>query len=114
MELEVHDVKIIEEKNPVSSEDMIDQSALAPVEMDFLAHRFKNFKDWKIFQIIQRICYSIGRFTEFNVVTDYLLEHFLSSSVYRKEIVLFLNEMLRCRIEIEGKFLAIECLIIHR
>ena len=111
MELEVHDVKIIEEKNPVSSEDMIDQNALTPVEMDFLAHRFKNFKDGKIFQTIQKICYSIGRYAEFNVVIDYLLEQFLSSSVYRKEIVLFINEVLRCCIEIEGVFFKLSLII---
>ena len=81
---------------------MIDQSTLPPVANIF-PHRFKNFKNIRIFQAIQKICYSIGKFADLNVVVDYLLEVFLSSSVHRKEVVLFLNDILCCRIEIEIK-----------
>ena len=95
-------MKIVEEKNPVSSEEMIDQNVLTSTDISYASHRFKNFKDVRIFQTIKKICYSIAKYAEFNIVIDYLLEIFLSSSVHRKETVLFLNEVLRCRIEIEG------------
>ena len=95
-------MKIVEEKNPVSSEEMIDQSSFASTGIDMLSHRFKNFKDMRIFHTMKKLCFSIAKYAELCVVVDYLLEQLLSSSVQRKEIVLFLNAVVRCRIGIEG------------
>ena len=101
LELDVSDVKIVEEKSHGSSEDMIEQKAYSANENDVTTHRFKNFKDRRIFKTIQMICCCMGKFADLNVIVDYLLEVFLSSPVHRKEATLFLNEVLRCCIEIE-------------
>lgn len=103
LELDVSDVKIVEEKNPASSEDMIDRNVYELSDCSIAPHRFKHFKDIRVFRTIKSICFCIGQFADLNVVIDFLLEMFLSSSRHRKEVALFLNEILRSCIDVHSR-----------
>ena len=93
-------MKIVEERSSLPSEVMIsEEHSEKPSYANIEENRFKNFKDVKILQAIRNICHAIGRFADLEIVVDYLLEIFLSSSVHRKEAVLLLNEILLSRVE---------------
>ena len=100
LELDVHDVKIVEEKSSLPSEVVISEGhSEKPSYANIKENRFKNFKDVKILQAVKKICHAIGRFADLEIIVDYLLEIFLSSTAHRKEAVLLLNEILLSKVE---------------
>ncbi len=104
MELDVTDIKIVEEKSVLSSEEISADNVTISTDFkkDFFEQRFKNFNDAKILRTIKQICHAIGKYSDLQVVVDYLLEVFRSSSMYRKEAALLLNEILIGRTDLES------------
>ncbi len=72
-----------------------DSSATKIIDSDSFERRFKNFSDPRILKAIKSICHSIGKFSDLQIVVDFLLELFRSSALHRKEAVLLINEILR-------------------
>ena len=98
LELDTNDVKIVEERNTISSEEMVSNKHYDGTNLtDAELYRFKNFKDPRIFLMIRKICLAIGTFSDLQIIVDYLLDKFVSSSHQRKENVFLLNEILRSR-----------------
>eukprot|EP00794_Sanderia_malayensis_P005518 gene5518-6203_t len=96
LELNVNDVKIVEEKSTLSTEDVSHGplSITTGLSRDTFEQRFNNFNDAQIFKTIKQIFHAIGKYSDLQVVVDYLLDAFGSWSMYRKEAVLMVNEIL--------------------
>ena len=97
-QLDVSDVKIVEERTPVTPHEVVSSTNLEAEVSQVHKHkdwkRFKCFADEKIYRNVALICKLIGKYSNLDVIVDYLLDVLQSSSMHRKEALLLLNEIL--------------------
>ncbi|XP_057219409.1 TELO2-interacting protein 1 homolog [Triplophysa rosa] len=90
LELDVTDVKIIEDRTLTPSTDLgPDVHRLQPQKKYFL-----YFTDDKIFSALRKICWMLGYYGNLYLLVDRFMELYKESSVYRKQAALVLNEIL--------------------
>ncbi|XP_698602.6 TELO2-interacting protein 1 homolog [Danio rerio] len=90
MELDVTDVKIIEEKSLTSSADLRPDVQQIPSQRKY----FLYFTDDKIFSALGKICRMLGYYGNLYLLVDRFMELYKESSVYRKQAALVLNEII--------------------
>ena len=88
-------------KSSLSPQFLINNAASNDLENGITKRRFKNFNDDRIFRTIKDICYTIGQYSDLQVVVDYHLEVFMSSARYRKEVALMLNLVIQGKAELQ-------------
>lgn len=89
LELDVTDVKIIEDRTLTPSTDLgPDVHRLQPQKKHFL-----YFTDEKIFSALRNICRMLGYYGNLYLLVDRFMELYKESSVYRKQAALVLNEI---------------------
>ncbi|XP_033825762.1 TELO2-interacting protein 1 homolog [Periophthalmus magnuspinnatus] len=89
LELDVMDVRIVEEKSYTDTD--IESGSSAHV------HRkhFMYFTDDRIFSVLMEICRTLGYYGNLYLLTDHFLDLYRQSSVYRKQAAMVLNEIIR-------------------
>ncbi|KAG1926751.1 TELO2-interacting protein 1 homolog isoform X2 [Pimephales promelas] len=90
MELDVTDVKIIEERTLKSSTDLGPDVHQVPSQRKY----FLYFTDERIFSALGKICRMLGYYGNLYLLVDHFLELYKESSVYRKQAALVLNEVI--------------------
>ncbi|XP_016423587.1 TELO2-interacting protein 1 homolog [Sinocyclocheilus rhinocerous] len=90
MELDVMDVKIIEERTLTSSTDLRPDLHQIPSQRKY----FLYFTDDKIFSALRKICRMLGYYGNLYLLVDRFMELYRESSVYRKQAALVLNEVI--------------------
>ncbi|XP_016086871.1 TELO2-interacting protein 1 homolog [Sinocyclocheilus grahami] len=90
MELDVTDVKIIEEKTLTSSTNLGPDMHQIPSQRKY----FLYFTDDKIFSALRKICRMLGCYGNLYLLVDRFMELYKESSVYRKQAALVLNEVI--------------------
>uniref|UniRef100_A0A8C1XLF4 TELO2-interacting protein 1 homolog n=1 Tax=Cyprinus carpio TaxID=7962 RepID=A0A8C1XLF4_CYPCA len=90
MELDVTDVKIIEERTLTSSTDLRPDLHQIPSQRKC----FLYFTDDKIFSALRTICRMLGYYGNLYLLVDRFMELYKESSVYRKQAALVLNEVI--------------------
>uniref|UniRef100_A0A8C1NG35 TELO2 interacting protein 1 n=1 Tax=Cyprinus carpio TaxID=7962 RepID=A0A8C1NG35_CYPCA len=90
MELDVTDVKIIEEKTLTSSTNLGPDMHQIPSQRKY----FLYFTDDKIFSALRKICRMLGCYGNLYLLVDRFMELYKESSVYRKQAALVLNELI--------------------
>ncbi|KAL0157594.1 hypothetical protein M9458_045670, partial [Cirrhinus mrigala] len=89
MELDVTDVKIIEERALTSSTDLRPGLHQIPSQRKY----FLYFTDDKIFSALRKICRMLGYYGNLYLLVDRFMELYKESLVYRKQAALVLNEV---------------------
>lgn len=90
MELDVTDVKIIEERTLKSSTDLGPDVHQVPSQRKY----FLYFTDERIFSTLGKICRMLGYYGNLYLLVDRFMELYKESSVYRKQAALVLNELI--------------------
>uniref|UniRef100_A0A3Q3LS61 TELO2-interacting protein 1 homolog n=1 Tax=Mastacembelus armatus TaxID=205130 RepID=A0A3Q3LS61_9TELE len=94
LELDVMDVRIVEERSYSSTIEISSAS-----HDSFTAHRQKKhflyFTDDKILSVLTEICQSLGYYGNIYLLTDHFLDLYRQSSAYRKQAAMVLNELIR-------------------
>uniref|UniRef100_A0A8C1XHG4 TELO2 interacting protein 1 n=1 Tax=Cyprinus carpio TaxID=7962 RepID=A0A8C1XHG4_CYPCA len=90
MEMDVTDVKIIEEKTLTSSTNLGPDMHQIPSQRKY----FLYFTDDKIFSALRKICRMLGCYGNLYLLVDRFMELYKESSVYRKQAALVLNEVI--------------------
>lgn len=90
MELDVTDVKIIEERTLKSSTDLGPDVHQVPSQRKY----FLYFTDERIFSTLGKICRMLGYYGNLYLLVDCFMELYRESSVYRKQAALVLNEVI--------------------
>lgn len=90
MELDVTDVKIIEERTLKSSTDLGTDVHQIPSQRKY----FLYFTDERIFSTLGKICRMLGYYGNLYLLVDRFMELYKESSVYRKQAALVLNELI--------------------
>uniref|UniRef100_A0A8C2L201 TELO2 interacting protein 1 n=1 Tax=Cyprinus carpio TaxID=7962 RepID=A0A8C2L201_CYPCA len=90
MELDVTDVKIIEEKTLTSSTNLGPDMHQIPSQRKY----FLYFTEDKIFSALRKICRMLGCYGNLYLLVDRFMELYKESSVYRKQAALVLNEVI--------------------
>ncbi|XDV46511.1 hypothetical protein PO909_014397 [Leuciscus waleckii] len=90
MELDVTDVKIIEERTLKSSTDLGPDVHQVPSQRKY----FLYFTDERIFSALGKICRMLGYYGNLYLLVDRFMELYKESSVYRKQAALVLNEVI--------------------
>ncbi|XP_067301617.1 TELO2-interacting protein 1 homolog [Pseudorasbora parva] len=90
MELDVTDVKIIEERTRKSSTDLEPDLQQVPSQRKY----FLYFTDERIFSALRKICRMLGYYGNLYLLVDCFMELYKESSVYRKQAALVLNEVI--------------------
>ncbi|XP_068453490.1 TELO2-interacting protein 1 homolog isoform X3 [Clinocottus analis] len=94
LELDVMDVRIVEERSPAVTIET------SPGSKDsYAAHtqrkHFLYFTDGKIFAALMEICRTLGYYGNIYLLTDHFLDLYRRSSAYRKQAAMVLNEIVR-------------------
>ncbi|RXN34285.1 TELO2-interacting 1-like protein [Labeo rohita] len=89
MELDVTDVKIIEERTLTSSKDLRPDVHQIPSQRKY----FLYFTDDKIFSALRKICRMLGYYGNLYLLVDRFMELYKESLFYRKQAALVLNEI---------------------
>ncbi len=89
MELDVTDVKIIEERALTSLTDLRPDLHQIPSQRKY----FLYFTDDKIFSALRKICRVLGYYGNLYLLVDRFMELYKESSIYRKQAALVLNEV---------------------
>ncbi|XP_003963042.2 TELO2-interacting protein 1 homolog [Takifugu rubripes] len=92
LELDVMDIRIVEERNYTNSTDM---SSSTPDELHIQKKHFLFFTDEKIFSVLMEICRTLGYYGNIYLLTDHFLDLYQQSQVYRKQAAMVLNEIIR-------------------
>ncbi|TNN74587.1 TELO2-interacting protein 1 [Liparis tanakae] len=94
LELDVMDVRIVEERSAAASIDTSPDS-----QDSYAAHtqrkHFLYFTDGKIFSALMEICRTLGYYGNIYLLTDHFLDLYRQSSAYRKQAAMVLNEIVR-------------------
>ncbi|KAG9269261.1 hypothetical protein AMEX_G16266 [Astyanax mexicanus] len=90
LELDVTDVRIIEERSFVPSLDLGSGAHEAPCQRKY----FLYFTDDKIFSALKQVCRMLGQHGNLYLLVDHFLDLYKESSVYRKQAALVLNEII--------------------
>ncbi|KAL2103906.1 hypothetical protein ACEWY4_000774 [Coilia grayii] len=89
LEMDVTNVRIVEERSfPVVVQDKPETYSTNIVKKDFL-----YFTDDRIHVVIREICQMLGYYGNLNILVDHFLDLYRESSMYRKQSVLVLNEV---------------------
>ncbi|XP_063063959.1 TELO2-interacting protein 1 homolog [Engraulis encrasicolus] len=92
LEMDVTNVRIVEEKNfPVV---VVQDKPEAYDEANIVKKDFLYFTDDKIHSVIREICQMLGYYGNLNILVDHFLDLYRESSMYRKQSVLVLNEII--------------------
>lgn len=94
LELDVMDVRIVEERN---YGDAIESGAGSHDSRSTHMQRkhFLYFTDDRIFFVLMEICRTLGYYGNIYLLTDHLLDLYRQSSAYRKQAAMVLNEVIR-------------------
>ncbi|XP_070765827.1 TELO2-interacting protein 1 homolog [Enoplosus armatus] len=94
LELDVMDVRIVEERSSAAAIETSSGSHDA-----YAAHmqrkHFLYFTDEKIFSALREICRTLGYYGNIYLLTDHFLDLYQMSSAYRKQAAMVLNEIVR-------------------
>ncbi|XP_038579303.1 TELO2-interacting protein 1 homolog isoform X1 [Micropterus salmoides] len=94
LELDVMDVRIVEERSYAASIETSSGS-----HDSYTAHiqrkHFLYFTDEKIFSVLMEICRTLGYYGNMYLLTDHFLDLYQMSSAYRKQAAMVLNEIVR-------------------
>ncbi|KAI4879146.1 hypothetical protein NFI96_004153 [Prochilodus magdalenae] len=90
LELDVSDVRIVEEKSFAPMVDLGPEAQQAQFQRKY----FLYFTDDKIFSALKQICRMLGRFGNLYLLVDHFLDLYKESSAYRKQAALVLNEVI--------------------
>ncbi|XP_068606861.1 TELO2-interacting protein 1 homolog [Brachionichthys hirsutus] len=93
LELDVMDVRIIEERNYVTSIET--SSGCYSCSAHTQRKRFLYFTDERIFSVLMEICKTLGYYGNIYLLTDHFLDLYQQSSAYRKQAAMVLNEIVR-------------------
>ncbi|XP_071944583.1 TELO2-interacting protein 1 homolog [Antedon mediterranea] len=91
LEFETDDIKITQQKNlyhdgPIN---------LSSDEMQWNTdRRFKRFNDNKIEEMLKKMCKYLAKYGELDVLVEYFVDLFLESSIYQRQAVWVLNELI--------------------
>ncbi|KAM3617212.1 uncharacterized protein V6R79_003431 [Siganus canaliculatus] len=93
LELDVMDVRIIEERNYADTIETSSgaQSCSAHVQRK----HFLYFTDERIFSVLKEICRALGFYGNIYLLTDHFLDLYQQSAAYRKQAAMVLNELVR-------------------
>ncbi|KAM9752988.1 TELO2-interacting protein 1 homolog [Menidia menidia] len=91
LELDVMDVRIVEERSYSGTMETNSDSCAAHIQRK----HFLYFTDEKIFSVLMEICRTLGYYGNIYLLTDHLLDLYRQSSAYRKQAAMVLNEMVR-------------------
>lgn len=90
LELDVTDVRIVEERSFAPLTDLAPDAPSAPHQRKY----FLYFTDDKIFSALKQVCRMLGRHGNLYLLVDHFLELYKESTVYRKQAALVLNEVI--------------------
>ncbi|XP_030642884.1 TELO2-interacting protein 1 homolog [Chanos chanos] len=90
LELDVMDVRIVEERSAVTHVD------LRPELYNTRSQRkhFLYFTDDRIFSVLGKICRTLGYYGNLYLLVDHFMDLYKESSVYRKQSALVLNDII--------------------
>lgn len=91
LEIDVTDVRIVEERGFVPLSDLEPDSPGVQHQRKY----FLYFTDDKIFSVLKQVCWMLGCHGNLYLLVDHFLELYKESSVYRKQAALVLNEIIR-------------------
>ncbi|XP_077998436.1 TELO2-interacting protein 1 homolog isoform X2 [Glandiceps talaboti] len=104
LELDTCDVKIVEEKTPLSEVSPVatvfmtsSSETTSPTQQHYLYRRkkyFKHFRDDKIYDILIQICRLLGFYGDIQLLMDHFVDKFRESGSQRKQAILIINEIL--------------------
>ncbi|XP_029911095.1 TELO2-interacting protein 1 homolog [Myripristis murdjan] len=89
LELDVMDVRIVEERSCASAIETSSGSAHTQRK------HFLYFTDEKVFSALMEICRTLGYYGNIYLLTDHFLDLYRESSAYRKQAAMVLNEIVR-------------------
>ncbi|XP_068200077.1 TELO2-interacting protein 1 homolog isoform X2 [Antennarius striatus] len=93
LELNVMDVRIVEERNYVTTLET--SSGCYSCSAHTQRKRFLYFTDERIFSVLKEICQTLGYYGNIYLLTDHFLDLYQQSSAYRKQAAMVLNEIVR-------------------
>nr|XP_004666737.2 TELO2-interacting protein 1 homolog [Jaculus jaculus]XP_045011789.1 TELO2-interacting protein 1 homolog [Jaculus jaculus] len=94
LELDVADVKIVEERRWNSDELNAPMKALATRPWTHVQRRhFCLFTDERVFLLLRQICQLLGYYGNLYLLVDHFMELYHESVVYRKQAAMILNEL---------------------
>lgn len=94
LELEVADVKMVEERRWNSDNLSASAEASAAPPWSRVQRRyFRCFTDERVFLLLRKICQLLGYYGDLYLLVDHFLELYHTSVVYRKQAAMILNEL---------------------
>ncbi|KAM8755102.1 TELO2-interacting protein 1 homolog isoform 1-T1 [Acanthopagrus schlegelii] len=94
LELDVMDVRIVEERSYAASIET-NSSSTDSYSAHTQRKHFLYFTDEKIFSVLMEICQMLGYYGNIYLLSDHFLDLYQQSSVYRKQAAMVLNEIVR-------------------
>ncbi|XP_039224121.1 TELO2-interacting protein 1 homolog isoform X1 [Crotalus tigris] len=88
LELEVKDVKVVEEKSGAP------EAFQLPLPASLQRKYFRFFTDERIFSLLQQICRALGSHGNLYLLVDHFMDLYRESTVYRKQAAMVLNELI--------------------
>lgn len=94
LELEVADVKMVEERRWNSDSLSATSEASAARPWSRVQRRyFRCFTDERVFLLLRQICQLLGYYGDLYLLVDHFMELYQASVVYRKQAAMILNEL---------------------
>ncbi|XP_032760531.1 TELO2-interacting protein 1 homolog [Rattus rattus] len=94
LELEVADVKMVEERRWNSDNLSASAEASAARPWSRVQRRyFRCFTDERVFLLLRKICQLLGYYGDLYLLVDHFMELYHTSIVYRKQAAMILNEL---------------------
>ncbi|XP_072136965.1 TELO2-interacting protein 1 homolog isoform X1 [Mobula birostris] len=103
LELDVTDVRIVEERQSTSEAANLQESARCSSSMGYLQafakpatqrKYFKYFNEGHIFTLLLQVCRLLGYYGNLYLLVDHFMELYHESVMYRKQAALVINELL--------------------
>ncbi|XP_056129299.1 TELO2-interacting protein 1 homolog [Lampris incognitus] len=96
LELNVMDVRIVEERTSASTVERTSESGSHDAYMVHGQRKhFLFFTDDKILSVLMEICRTLGYYGNMYLLVDHFLDLYRESSLYRKQAAMVLNEIVR-------------------
>ncbi|XP_032150871.1 TELO2-interacting protein 1 homolog isoform X2 [Sapajus apella] len=94
LELDVADIKIVEERRWNSDELNASPKTSATQPWNHIQRRyFRFFTDERIFMLLRQVCQLLGYYGHLYLLVDHFMELYRQSVVYRKQAAMILNEL---------------------
>nr|XP_035957465.1 TELO2-interacting protein 1 homolog isoform X4 [Halichoerus grypus] len=94
LELDVTDVKVVEERRWNSGHLSASPETAAPQPWSPMQRRyFRFFADERLFLLLQQVCQLLGVYGDLYLLVDHFMELYHESVVYRKQAAMILNEL---------------------